>query len=129
MESSEVAQIVMVPVLDDFGEVTAASLPNAGFRLAEATLDELARITNAGIAVYASDSLIPRRPSRRTWYLPAMGNGQPPLGAVSSSSRAARLRWIYLFTLCAFKPLSELFAAQEKLTRIGQTEAASWSSG
>jgi HAMP domain-containing protein len=120
-EAHHVAQIIMVPVFDDFGEVTGGLVAQRWFRPAEPFLEQLAGITQAGISVHAGDALVSTA-AISTDIVFAQEGGRIIATAAGQQLIARCAPAISPLTLCAFKPPSELFAAQEKLTRIGQTE-------
>ena len=120
-EARHVAQIVMVPVFDDFGDVIGGLVAQRWFRPAEPILDELASITDSGISVYAGDALVSAAAVPPGVVFARQGERMiATAGAQQFMARCAPA--VTLLTVCAFKPLSELFAAQDEMTRIGQTE-------
>jgi len=116
-----VSQAIVAPVFDDFGDVIGGLVAQRWIRATEPILTEFAEITDVGVAVYSGERLLSRaaipaeiRFSREAGRLTATAGDQQLVARCGPA--------LELLTLCAFKPLSELFAAQQQVTRIGRTE-------
>jgi diguanylate cyclase (GGDEF)-like protein len=116
-----VSQIVMTPVFDDFGEVTGGLIAQRWLRASEPILKEFAEITGSGIAVYADSGLVSAAALAPDILF--KNQGARLIATAGQDEFIARCApTLGLLTVCAFKPISELFAAQDELTRIATTE-------
>jgi diguanylate cyclase (GGDEF)-like protein len=119
--NGSVSQIVAVPVFDDFGEVIGALIAQRWMRATEPILADFAQITSSAVAVYAGDNLVSTADVASDIVFERQG--ERLVADVGDQQLIARCGpSISFLTLCTFKPISELYAAQNQLTQIGETE-------
>ncbi|MGE0847339.1 MAG: diguanylate cyclase, partial [Flavobacteriaceae bacterium] len=116
-----VSQIIAVPVFDDFGDVIGALIAQRWIRPHEPILDDFAKITESGVALYAREELVAS--AGVSTRLEFETQGQRLLAEADGEQFIARCgRSMEFLSICAFKPIAELYAAQNEVTRIGRTE-------
>lgn len=113
--------VYLVPIRDDFGEVTGAIIAQRWLRPAEKTLAEFSSITDTGIGVYAGGKLIG---SVGTDFVTDIATvpetsieGARDQGYIARCGPA-----LERLEICALKPIEALYLAQHQLTEIGNAE-------
>ena len=116
-----VSLIVAVPVFDDFGDVLGSLVAQRFLREREPILQAFAAITGSAVAVFHGGELVTRAnigPDIRF-----KTEGRRLTARAEDRTFIARCgESLDVLKLCAFKPLEDLFAAQNELTVIGQIE-------
>jgi methyl-accepting chemotaxis protein len=123
--TAPLAQIIVEPMFDDFGDVFAALIAHRALRPTEAILAEFSRLEGAGLMVLDGD-----RP------ISSAGIGNPAVTMTSvdgsmllrTSDAAYWSRCTGVFEtwrMCALTPVNELHVLRDQLVRVGEMEGRS----
>lgn len=116
-----ISQIVFAPLFDDFGEVSGGLIAQRWLRPHEPTLLELAKIGSFGIAVLMDGKVI--SDASFAGGLKVVKQNRSYTNRTADGRHVVRCgRPIDPLEICALKPIEELFATQQELTRIGKQE-------
>ncbi len=116
-----VSHVVLVPLFDDFGDVSGGLLAQRWMRSSEPTLDELSRIDAVAFAIFQGDRVISRAGIDAVTTVSESVAGQT--ARTTDNAHIARCRQTFAgLRLCALKPIEALTATQTELTKIGQQE-------
>ena len=116
-----ISQIVFAPLFDDFGEVSGGLIAQRWLRPQEPTLLELAEIGSFSIAVLLDGKVISDASISND--LMVVKHNRTFTNRTADGRHVVRCGTpIEPLEICALKPIEELFATQQELTRIGKQE-------
>lgn len=119
-----ISQVVFVPLFDDFGEVSGGLIAQRWLKHHEATLLEFAEIGSLSLAVLLDGTVI--SDAAYLGDLSDIGKRHPRSNITADGRHVIRCRTtIEPLEICALKPVEELYATQNELTKIGREEERS----
>ncbi len=119
-----VSEVIFVPLFDDFGDVSGGLVAQRWLRQPEPLLVEFAKMANVRLAVFLGDDIISSTGTASRIEIAV--NDTSGLGTTTDGNWIARCGpALELLSVCTLKPIEDLYAIQNELTKIAKEEERS----